>query len=208
MVTASHMSDTSNPAAVFAQVRGPFWLFALLPALISLVVPATARGDIFKWTDEQGRTHLSNVPPPESPKVENLELVLKEARPTSVPQHVATPTEQALLARIEALERQLQARQYAPPAAAVPAPTPYGSYYPLTPPPPPPPSIYYGSGYASSYPGYYASSYPSYYPTYYYPVARSYSYVIYPARTFVSRPVFTAPRGGVSHRGGGHRGRR
>jgi Domain of unknown function (DUF4124) len=192
LVITSHMLDTSKAALVFAHFRSPFWLFALLLALalISLVVPATAWGDIYKWTDEQGKTNFSNVPPTKPGKVKNVEIVLKEARPTP-------PTEQELLARIESLERQLQARQYAAQAPAVPPPTPYGGYYPSTPPPPPPPN-YYDSGYGSSY-------YPDYYPSYYYP---SYSYAVYPARTFIGRRVFAAPRGGSFRGGGGHRGRR
>lgn len=193
MAIASHISGTSKAAVVLTHFHSPFWLFALLPALILLVTPAIAWGDIYKWTDEQGQTNFSNVPPTKSGKVKNVEIVLKEARPTS-------PTEQALLARIESLERQLQVRQYTPQAPAVPPPMPYGGYYPPTPPPPPPPS-YYDSGYGSSY-------YPSYYPSYYYPVMPSYSYAVYPARAFIGRPVFAAPRGGSFHGGGGHRGRR
>ena len=209
MVITSHMSDTSKAAVVFSHFRSPFWLFALLPALISLVIPATAWGDIFKWTDEQGRMVVSNVPPTKSGKANNVQLLVEETRPAtkapaSIREHVATPTEQALIAKIESLERQLQAPQYAAQAPTVPPPTPYGGYYPSTPPPPPPSSSYYGSGY---YSGYY-SSYPSYYPSYYYPVMPSYSYAVYPARTFISRPVFAAPRGGSYHGGGGHRGRR
>ncbi len=190
------MSDTST--AAIAHYRSPFWLFALLPALISLVTPATAWGDIFKWTDEQGSTNFSNVPPTKSGKVKNFEIVMKETRPASIPEHVAAPTEQALLERIEGLERQLQTRQFTTQPPAVPPPTPYGGYYPST--PPPPSSSYYDSG---NY-----SGYPSYYPSYYYPVARSYSYAVYPARAFIGRPVFVAPRSGFSHGGGGHRGRR
>ena len=192
LVIASDMWDRSKTAAVFA--RSVFRLLALLPALISLVMPATAWGDIYKWTDEKGRTHYSDAAPPTSGKVKNVELVQKEIK--------RTPTEQALLARIESLERQQQARQYAPQAPAPAPPMPYGGYYPPTPPPPPPPS-YYDSGYDS---GYYSSYYPSYYPSYYYPVARAYA--VYSARAFVARPVFAASRGGSFHGGGGHGGRR
>jgi Domain of unknown function (DUF4124) len=198
LTITSHMSDTST--AAIAHRRSPFCLFALLPALMSLVTPATARGDIFKWTDEQGITNFSNVPPAKSGKVKNIEIVVKETRPAPSPEHAATPTEQALLERIEGLERRLQSRQIATQPPAVSPPTPYGGYYPSTPPPPSPSSSYYDNG---NY-----GSYPSYYPSYYYPVAPSYSYAVYPARTFISRPVFAAPRGGSTHGGGGHRGRR
>jgi hypothetical protein len=188
LVIASHMSDTSKAAAVFS--GSPFWLSALFPALISLVIPATAWGDIYKWTDEQGRTYYSDVPPPTSGKAKNVEVVQKEPK--------LTPAEQALLARIQSLERQVQAQRYAAQAPAAPPPTPYPSYYPSTPPPPPP--SYYDSGYDS---GYYGSYYPSYYPTYYYP---AYSYPVYRARAIIARPVFAASHGGSFRGGGGHGG--
>jgi hypothetical protein len=194
MAVASHISNGAKAVAMFARFRRPFRLLALLLALTALVVPVAARGDIYKWTDAQGRTNFSNVPPTEPGKAKNVELVLKEARPAPIQQHVATPTEQALLARIENLERQLRDRQYATPAPAVLAPTPYASY---SPPPPPPSTSYSSSGY---------SSYPGYYPSYTYPVATS--YVVYPARAYYPQPVYVVPRGGFVHGGGGHGGHR
>ena len=202
LVIASHISVTSKTAAVFS--HSLFWLLAILPALVSLAVSATAWGDIYKWTDENGVINFSNAPPPQAEKPKNVEILLKETRPTPIPNHAATPTEQALLARIDRLERQLRAQQYAaqPPAAR--PPTPDTNYYPQAPLPPPPPG-YYGDGSYGSYPGYY--------PGYYYPVASS--YLIYPAGTFISRPAFAHSRGGFSRgsggffRGsGGHGGRR
>jgi hypothetical protein len=189
---APRTAGRSKPAARF---RARVCWFALMPALISLAVPATARADIYKWTDAQGRTNFSNIPPAETGKAKNVEIVLKETRPTPIAPHVATPTEQALLARIESLERELRSRQYAAQAPAAPPSMPYGSYYPPAPPPPPAAS-YYGGGYPS---------YPSYYPSYYYPVATS--YVVYPARAYYPSPAYVVPRGGFSH-GGGHRARR
>jgi len=204
LVIASHISNTPSTAVVPTHFHRARWLFVFLPALISLVVPATAWGDIYKWTDEHGRINISNVPPPTSGKAKNIEIVLKEPKPTSIPDHAATSSEQALLARIDNLERQLRTQQYAPQAPAVPPPTPYPSYYPSTPSPPPQPN-YYDSGYDAGYnSGFYPSNYPSYYPTYYYPVASS--YVVYPARTFVTRPAFAAARGGSFRSGGGHGG--
>ena len=188
---AAHASDTSTATAVFARRGGPFRPIALLPAVILMIVSAPAWGDIFKWTDEQGRINLSNVPPPALGKAKNIEIVLKEARSASIPQHVATPTEQALLARIESLERQLQTRQYAPPVAAVPPSAPSVGYYPTAPPPPPP--------------GYYGT-YSGYYPGYSYPVPASYA--VYPARAYVAQPAYLGSRSGLAHGGGHHRGRR
>jgi len=196
LIIASHLLSAAKVAAVLARFRRACWLFPALAAVISLAIPATAWGDIFKWTDAQGRTNFSNVPPTDSGKAKNVEIVLKETRPTSIQQHVATPTEQALLARIESLERELRNRQYATQAPPVPPPAPYGGYYPPTPTPPPPSTSYYGSGYAS---------YPGYYPTYYYSIATSYA--VYPARAYYPPPAYVAPRGGFSHAGGGHGGR-
>ncbi len=190
---ASDKPKAAGSARFCARLR----LLALLPASISLLIPATALGDIFKWTDEAGRVNISNVPPPASVKAKDVELVLKESKPAPVPQHLATSTEQALLTRIEGLERQLQTRQYAPPAPApaqmAPPPAPYPGYYP-----PPPSSSYYSSGYAGSY--------TTYYPRYTYPIASS--YVVYPARTYIAQPAFARSGSGHAHTGGAHGGRR
>ena len=196
MAITSHESDFDKPGEHRAYIFSLVLSLALLLALIFLIVPSAAVADIYKWTDEKGRTWLSNVPPAKSEKVTNFELMAKDAQPASKsPAHVATPTEQALLNRIESLERQLQARQYAAQAPAVPPQVSYGSYYP-SPPPPPPPM------------GYYGSYYPSYYPSYYYPVVPAYSYGVYPIRTVITRPAFGFSHGSGIHGGGGHRGRR
>jgi hypothetical protein len=201
----SHISGTSKAAVLVEHFRSSFCFFALLPALISLVVPAAAWGDVYKWTDAKGITVFSDILPKTGEKVKNFEVVAKAARPeTKAQAQAVTPAEQAVLARVEMLERQLQAQQYAAAAPAVSPPTTYSNYYPPAPPPPPPSSSYYDSGYYGS--GYDSGYYPSYYPSYTYPVVRSYSYAAYPARTFISRPVFAAPRGGLFHGGGGHVG--
>jgi hypothetical protein len=171
------------------------WLSVLFPVLLLLFVPAIAWADIYKWTDENGTTHFSNTGPDKSAKARNVEVVAKEAKPSAIPDHAATRTEQALLARIESLERQLDARQYAAQAPQAPPPA---AYYPPT----TPPSSYYTGGYDWGYPGYY----PAYYPF-------ASSYAVYPRRAFAGRPVFVAPRGGSFHGhgsrvGGGHGGRR
>jgi len=200
LAIATHSSDRAKAAFVLARFRGPSWLPALLTASVLLAIPATALGDIYKWTDEQGRVNISNIPPPDTGKAKDVELVLKEPKTAAVKQHLATPTEQALLARIESLERQLQSRQYA--TQAPPAPPSYESYYPPAPPPP----SYYAGPYPSYYPNYYPSYYAGYYPAYSYPIVSS--YVAYPARIHMTRPLFVAPRGGFSHAGGGHGGHR
>jgi hypothetical protein len=179
------------PKTAVAQLRGP--LFALLPAIISLVVPATAWADIYKWTDEKGGITYSDSPPPAPAKVRNLEVVEKE---TNKP----TPTEQALLARIQNLERQLQAPKYAAQAPPAQPPAPYGGYSPSM----PPPSNYYDNRYDGSYDSGY---YPAYYPGYPYAVP-VYSYAVRPRRTFFVRPGFAAPGGRFAHAGGGHMVRR
>ncbi len=195
MVIASHLSDRLKTIAAFAHFPGRVRLFALFPVLVSLVIPAAAWGDIYKWVDEQGRVSYSDVPPPTSGRAKNVEVVQKEPK--------LTPSEQALLARIQSLERQVQAQRYAAQAPAVPPPTPYPSYYPPAPQPPPPSPSYYDSGYSGGYYGSYPG-YATYYPSYAYPIAAS--YVTYPTRAFISRPVFAPAHGGFSHSGGGHAG--
>jgi hypothetical protein len=93
----SHMPDLPKPPVLGPHFRRSLLLFALLIALILLALPEIARGDIYKWTDDKGRTVLSNAPPPESGKAKNVELLVKEARPATkapapIPEHVATPT--------------------------------------------------------------------------------------------------------------------
>ena len=175
---------------------------AALIALVACVAVSTpARADIYKWTDEQGKVNFSNVPPKKAEKAKNVEIVVKEAEPRPLaPAPVATPNERALLARIEMLERQLQPQPYPMQSQPYPMQPPmdpmsmsYGHY--SAPPPPP---------------GYYAGDYaqPAYYPSYVYPVAPAYAYRLYPATSYVSRPVFTSSHVGSIHGGGGHRGRR
>lgn len=197
LTMASRMSRALKAAVESAQQRRLSSLFALLPAIVSLAVPATAWGDIYKWTDEKGGINFSDSPPPAPGKVKNLEVVAKETKPA--------PTEQALLARIESLERQLQVPRYPAQAPAAQPPMPYGGYPQAM----PPPSNYYDSGYDSGYDSsYYAGAYPGYYPTYSYPVVPVYSYAVVPRRAFFGRPAHVARRNGFAHTGGGHRGRR
>jgi hypothetical protein len=173
---------------LFATLRALAQRSAVLPALLFLLIPAGASGDIYKWTDEQGGTVYSNTPPENAKTASKVERVVKER---AVP-----PTEQALRDRIDNLERRLQARAYQPPV-----------------PPPPgiaPPDYYYDGGYSYPppppvYPGNYA---PSSYPGYGYPLTPAYSYFVYPARTFVARPAFGGGHRGSFRSGAVHRGRR
>ena len=196
MAIASHISGTPMVKGLAVQVGNP--LLAWLPALVTLVVPVAAWGDVYKWTDAKGLTVFSDLLPKPSEKVKNFEVVAKSAPPeTKARAQAVTPAEQALLARVEMLERQLQARQSAPPPPVTPPPT-YSGYYPPAPQPLPPTTSYYNTGYYGNY-------YPGYYPSYAYPVVSSYSYA-YPVRTYVGRPAFAAPHGGSFRGGGGHGG--
>ena len=202
MTSIFNLSGTSRTSVVFPSFRSALQLCALLPALALLAQPA--RADVYKWTNAKGGTVISDTLPQPGETVKNFQVVEKSPKPDArasvatapvAPPQAATASEQALRSRVEMLERQLQAQQYAPPPA----------YYPPQPLPPPP--TYYNNGYYPSYaPAYYA---PPYYPTYSYPIVSSYA--VYPARTYVSHPAFAAPRfggGGGGMRGGGGRGGR
>jgi hypothetical protein len=204
---AAHMLDGSRAEGLKLGFGSPVPFVALVSAMISLALPLAAWGDVYKWTDEKGMTFFSDVLPKPGEKVKNFEVVAKARPETKASAKTDTPAEQALLARVDMLERQLHARQpAAPPPALAPPPT---GYYPPAPPPTAP--IYYDSGYDSSYypsfiPAYYPSYATAYYPRYAYPVVRPYSYAAYPARAYMSRPVFAAPRVGSFHAGAGHGG--
>jgi hypothetical protein len=159
----------------------------LLPALVSLLVPAVVWADIYKWTDERGETVISDVLPPNIKKVKDFEVLVKEAPRTQAQRDTAN--ERALQDRIDRLERQVQAQRYAPPAASGPPPA-YSSYPSDYYAPPPPPQ-----------PDYFGSYYPSFYP--------AYSVIVAPGRRFARPRAFGFNHGGFSHRGSGSmRGRR
>jgi hypothetical protein len=156
-----------------------------VPFFVALLAPTVAWGDIYKWTDEGGNTVISNVRPTNLARVTNFEVTVEETKGTAV----ATPTERMLLDKLDRLERQLQAQQYAQQVAVAPPTIAYGSYNPALPPPPPAPPP----------PGYYSA----------YSSQLSYPYAFYPVTTIVTRPRFAFPHRGV--RGGSisiHRGRR
>jgi hypothetical protein len=179
LALASRLPGVGNIDVWLARHRRSSRVLALLPVFLTLLVPATVRGDIYKWTDELGNTVVSNVRPVDSSRVSHLELLATETRPATrssvVPsQQSATRTEQALEARIENLERQLQAQQYPQQAEIVTQPTYPVDYYP-TPAPPPEPSYY--SGRDPGYEAGYNDAWPLIYST-----------VAVPARTIVPRP--------------------
>jgi hypothetical protein len=201
MSPASHLPGLLNSDAWFAHERAWFarrrgWSVvpALLPLCIALLAPAIAWGDIYQWTDERGNTIISNVQPAKSAKVSDMELLVTANKPAAPypaapARQAATRTVPALEARIENLERQLQAQQ-----DSQQPPDPQSSaaegYYPAPAPPQSDPD-YYG--------GYDAGYGPGFYPGYYNPWPPSYSFIAVPARSFARRPGF-ANRPGIVNR--------
>src|SRR5688572_32607225 len=124
-------------------------LFALLP-LMSLA-PATAWGDFYQWTDEQGIPVLSNIRPPNPGELRDFQLVMKEPdRPPQNdpgPQRETSRNEQMLLDRIEVLERHLHAQRL--PAQPQPLSSVAPARYYASPPPPPP--AHHGGYYPAPY---------------------------------------------------------
>lgn len=195
MAIASHLPDSRNADAWLARIDGYSRVLALLPALVALLAPATVWGDIYKWIDERGNTVLSNVKPVDPDAVRNFQLAAKETRTAAQapapaqqarPAEVVKPTEQLLLEKIESLERQVQAQQYAAQAQAVPQVI---NYYNTTPAPPPPPS-YYDAGFP---------------PGYYYPPPPSYSYIVPAIPIVFPRKAIVFPAKGIGHRPFVHR---
>lgn len=196
MMIGSCVRDGLGTVAPRVRARGVSLLLAAMSVLVFAGVPAVALGEVYKWLDERGKTVFSDVPPAKVDSAQKLELVAKDSRLSTYPPVPGpTPTERALLARIENLERQLQARQNTAASAVYTLPGPYGNAYPTTP---------------SIVPGDYYADYPR---AYAYPVSRP-RVVVYPVATYVSRPVYVAPRvveyprvvehprGGAHHRAG------
>lgn len=186
MAFSLQLPGLRNVDAWFARIYGCSRVLALLPICITLLAPATVLGDIYKWTDERGNTVVSNLQPVNPSTVSGMELVATVSKPaTQYPvarsPQARTRTEQALEARIENLERQLQAQQYAQQPQVDQQSSYSGGDYPTSAPPPPDPN--YNSGYDPGYD-------PGYYPSYYNPWPPSYSFIVAPARPFVRRAVF------------------
>jgi hypothetical protein len=189
LVFASHLPSSWNVDTWLARSYGFSRVFALVPISLTLLAPATASGDIYKWIDEQGNTAFSNVRPVNPDTVSRVELVGPEIQPaTQSPvapsQQADTRTEQALQARIEDLEGQLQARPSAQHPAVV-AQSSYAGddYFTLT---PVAPESSYNSGYDPGYD-------PGYYPGYYTSWPVSYSSFAAPVGTVVGQPSVVGP---------------
>ena len=197
MTVTSHTVHLTTAGVRPARILNLAEWLVVLAALIFSGVPSAAQADIYKWNDAQGRIVVSNIPPVTTADVKDLDLLVKETRTADSPERGATHTEQALLSRIEMLERQLQAQSNAYPPAPAPPSMGYGNYYPPAATMPPPTS--YSSAYDPNY-------YPNYYPSYYYPVAPYYSYVVFPTRRVISRPAFGFSHGSAFRGGGGHVG--
>jgi hypothetical protein len=178
LVVTTQLPAVINANVMLAPIRS---LCLAVPFFVALLAPTVAWGDIYKWTDERGNTVISNVRPTNLARVTNFEVTVEEMKGTAV----ATPTERMLLDKLDKLERQLLAQQYAQQVAVAPPVSPYASYNPALQPPPPP--------------GYYSAYSPP----------LSYPYPFFPATTIVTRPRFAFAHNGV--RGGSiamHRGRR
>ena len=187
--------------AVIGAGSAPVALRVVVPAFILLGASFTAQADIYKWTDEQGRIVVSNIPPVKTAEVKDLDLLVKETKPANPPEPGITRNEQALMNRIQVLERQVQAQNNAYQAAPAPPSMAYGSPYPAASMVPPPAS------YSDAYdPNYYPPYYPASYPSYSYPVVPLYSYVVFPTRRAISRPAFGFSHGSAFRAGGGHVG--
>lgn len=179
MHASTHSPDRRKPNARRAHsgVRA-LALLALLAA-----VPAPAAADIYKWIDEQGGTVISDVPPMEPARVSGLKLLAAgrrtaqarsgpeedEAEAAAVPdaresdasprarEAVTSRRQQELEAKIEELERRLQAQQSAPQQTPAPADG-AGAYYPA-PPAPAAEAVQYGGPVAIYSQSYYSSYY-------------------------------------------------
>lgn len=185
MAPASHLPVSRNAAAWRAHSCGYLRVLALLPILAALLAPAIARGDIYTWTDEQGRVVVSDVQPADPGKASDLKLLAAASGPAAKSpaagsEPAAGRKEQELQARIEELERQLEEEQSAQQRQAVPQASDAGSYYPAPPP---------EAGYYSSSPG----NYTAHYVSYYYPSPPAYTVIVVPAKPLVRRPA-SAPR--------------
>ena len=132
-----------------------FFRSFVVAACLGAIAPATA-ADIYIWTDERGTTVISDTRPENPRALKNFDVVVRDADRGSRKgsgSREATRTEQALLDRIDNLERQLRTQGYSAPPAPAPAAAP-AVVYSTSPPPP----VYdpYPSPFLNNYPSYYS----------------------------------------------------
>ena len=181
MAPASQLSHSGIAAARLAHLGRLWAALALLPVLAAVLAPASARADLYQWTDEQGGTVISDMPPVDPGKVSGMKLLArtgKRAAPNSAPdaQTAVNRKEQELEARIEDLERQLREQQSAPQPASVPPVADSSGNFPA----PPAPD-------ADSYGGNTVAYKQVYYPVPYYVSPPAVSVVVVPAKPLVHR---------------------
>lgn len=176
MALASQLSGGRIAAA--RRSSGACRALALMPVFASLLAPASAWADLYKWTDEQGGMVISDIPPIDPSRVRGMKLLATASKPAArsaaiSPEPAANTKERELEARIGELERQLreqQAAQQLQPLAQT-SDTPGNT-------PEPPPQLLEAEGYNSQ-----TAEYNSgYYPSPYYAPPLAYSFVVVQAR--------------------------
>jgi hypothetical protein len=160
-----------------------------LLALLALfaAVPAFAAGDIYKWTDAQGHTVISDLAPVDPGKVSGLTLLVPASKraaqaPGTVAVSADSRREQELEARVEELEREMQEQQTRVQSGDADA------YYP---PPPAPPASAFGT---DDHYGDDQAYFPAAYPAYFY-ASPAYSVVAVRTKTERHRRVPTSKPG-------------
>jgi len=73
----------ARSAPVVCTSRLPSLVGMLLALLCLGIPPAALADDIYRWTDGQGRTVISNVPPRQSENAKNLNVMVKAAKPAA-----------------------------------------------------------------------------------------------------------------------------
>lgn len=177
MAVASQLPYSKCADARRARRRSGFALFALLSLIAAALAPASARADLYQWTDEEGRTVISDMLPVDPGKVRGMKLLARTSKAAAPALATTSPPaadakQRELEARIAELERQLQEQQSAPPPPA--QASDGGGYYPAPPAPEP-------SNYVTEYQ-------PVYYPVPYYVSPPAYSVIVAPARPRLHRP--------------------
>ena len=176
MALASQLPYPKCADALPAPRRSGFALFALLSLIAAALASAGARADLYQWTDEEGRTVISDMLPVDPGKVSGVKLLARTskaalAQPATMSPPAVDAKQHELEARIAELERQLQEQQSAPPPVQA---SDGGGYYPAPPAPEP-------SNYVTEYK-------TVYYPVPYYVSPPAYSVIVAPAGPRLHRP--------------------